>query len=304
MQGDEVGKSVLGYFVPAAVVPVTDSFDWQSLLMRLKRGKWLVAGSTLLLATAFGFLAIFSVRMYRAETVVAIVEEDGAAISGGVSGQLGRLAGLAGLNIGGGSTNRLELLAFLSSRQLAATFIEREQLMPLLFPERWDSGAKAWRTNKVTGEPTMDEAVSRLRRNVLDIEQDAVSGMVNISVEHRDPAMAASLANAFVAAGNSEMRSRVSREATKGLEFLNRELSTTQNVEIRQAMYELVQRQLNSKMLTSVREEYAYKIVDPAIVPDAKRFVRPLPLVYVAIGAFFGAFLGCCLAVRRRKASS
>jgi uncharacterized protein involved in exopolysaccharide biosynthesis len=299
MQSNEQRDQIVGYFIPASPVPMEGLYDWSALTRRVLKRKWVVAVTTLLFAVAFGVVAAYSQRIYRAEALVTLVEQDGTSVSASMTGQLGRLASLAGVNLGAGSGNKQELLAFLTSRSLLSTYIEREQLMPVLFPDRWDSDKSKWRDDLSAKPPTMDEAVETLRRFVIDVTQDRLSGLVVISADHRNPAMAAQLVNRFIAVGNAEVRARVANEATRSLEFLDHELAATQNVDVRRAIFELMQQQLSSRMLTSVREDYAYKIVDPAFVPDDKRFERPRRVVYVAIGAFLGLLLGCLYAIVR-----
>jgi len=45
-------------------------------------------------------------------------------------------------------------------------------------------------------------------------------------------------------------------------------------------------------MLASVRQEYALKIIDPALPSDADRPVRPRKVLYSALGLSAGALMG------------
>src|SRR5690606_19017487 len=78
---------------------------------------------------------------YRAEAVLAPTEESRAS---GLPSGLSGLAGIAGLNLGSGSSSA-EALAMLRSRAFIEEFIEDNELLPVLFPEAWDSQAKQWR---------------------------------------------------------------------------------------------------------------------------------------------------------------
>ena len=57
-------------------------------------------------------------------------------------------------------------------------------------------------------------------------------------------------------------------------------------------IYNLIEEQTKNIMLANVREEYAFKIVDPAIVPEIR--VRParrkIAIMGLLVGLLFGSF--------------
>lgn len=303
-EGDTQGSSapVIGYFVSLPVTPVSDAFTWMSVIRAVWRYKPLIAVTSIALGLAFWWLGSFVKPVYRAEAVVALVEQDGASGAPAVSGQLGRLASLAGVSIGGSGSGRQELWAVLGSRALYATFIQRENLLPVLFPGSWDAQHGQWLNsdNTKAAAPTMDQGIERLRRSVLKVVMDRDTGLVKISAEHSDPQAAARLANALIKVGNEEVRAKVATEASRSLEYLEKQMSNTQDVETRQLIAQLMQRQISTRMLTSVRSDYAYKVVDPAFQPDRERYIRPRRALYAALGMFLGFFLSCLWVVWRK----
>ena len=56
-------------------------------------------------------------------------------------------------------------------------------------------------------------------------------------------------------------------------------------------------------MLAKVRDDYAFRVIDPAVTPEEGRFVRPKRLLLLAAGIVFGAFL-CVFAVLLRASWS
>jgi capsular polysaccharide biosynthesis protein len=81
-------------------------------------------------------------------------------------------------------------------------------------------------------------------------------------------------------------------EIDKNMRFLNQELQAAQVVELRTAIAQVMQAQVSERMLASVRQEYALKIIDPALPSDADRPVRPRKVLYCALGLSAGSFLG------------
>jgi uncharacterized protein involved in exopolysaccharide biosynthesis len=304
IEGDAKDKSapVIGYFVSLPATPVVDAFSWIAVIRALWKFKALVVVVSVVLGLAFWWLGSFVKPVYRAEAVVAIVEQEGASGAPAVAGQLGRLASLAGLNLGGSGSGRQELWAVLSSRALYATLIEKEDLLPVLFPANWDAQRKEWRASdgKTSPVPTLDRGIEKLRRSVFKVVMDRETGLVKISAEHAEPDTAMRLVNVLIKIGNEEVRAKVANEATRSLDYLGKEMSTTQDVETRQLIAQLMQRQISTRMLTSVRSDYAYKVVDPAFQPDRDRYIKPRRALYAALGMFLGFLLSSLWVVWRK----
>ena len=59
-------------------------------------------------------------------------------------------------------------------------------------------------------------------------------------------------------------------EANSAIEYLRKQLESTQLVEMQRVFYDLIESQTRISMLADVREEYVFQVVDPAVVPDEK----------------------------------
>ena len=145
----------------------------------------------------------------------------------------------------------------------------------------------------------MDGSVRRISR-------DAASGLVTMSIDWKDPNKASDWANGMIQAVNLHLRSRAVVEAEKSIEFLNTELSRTSAVEARSAMFSLMETQIQKIMLANVREEYAFRVIDPAAPAELDNFVKPnrplLAVLGLAIGIIMAAVLALFLAVREALA--
>jgi LPS O-antigen subunit length determinant protein (WzzB/FepE family) len=301
---DREDRPVLGYFVPVPAHDVRDDLALSALFRQCWRGRWIIFGCTFVVAALFIAWATFSGKYYRATAVVSIVRPDGNVDGGaGLGGQLGALAAAAGLRAGNANANREEFIAFLKSRRLQARFIESENLLPVLYADRWDSTKQAWKSADPSQVPSLDEAVEKLRRELIDIEIDKVTGLLSVSFEARDRRAVAKWTTNYIDLANRAIRGRTTAESERSLEFLNRELQETQPVAVQQAIYGLIQSQLNSKMLASVREEYAFRTIDNATEPSVKRPERPVRRAYAVVGAFLGMLLGAILAIWRARKS-
>jgi uncharacterized protein involved in exopolysaccharide biosynthesis len=216
-----------------------------------------------------------------------------------VTGQLGGLAALAGIGLGN-DDDRSEAIATLQSRALISTFIEQHKLLPMIFADKWDAAAGRWRTTDPADTPSLNDGYRRFDQKIRSVTEDRRTGVVTLTITWRDPKLAADWANELAARVNREMRDRAIGEARRSLEYLNRELDKTQVVDLRQPIYRLIENRINTVMLANVRDEYAFKIVDPATPPDADDYSRPLHWLFALAGATLGALAGAAWAFRRR----
>ena len=261
--------------------------DIARVLGRLK-GYWL-GGAVLGLAVA---LAIgFLMRpVYRATVVVMPVsgQEIG---NSAVAGLLSQFGGAGGLGLGDNS-QRDEALAVLKSRQFAQQLISDEKLLPVFFADRWDAASGKWSETDPERIPTDWDAWLYFDRTVRTVLEDQDRGLVTIRVEWFDPAQAARWANLMVARVNEDLRVRKLRQLESSLAFLQAELSRTQLVELRTAIGQVMESQINERMLANVRSEYAFRVIDPAVAADIDQPERPKKLLLAALGLSAGALLG------------
>jgi uncharacterized protein involved in exopolysaccharide biosynthesis len=286
-----------------------DEIDLVELAVTLWKGKWLIIGITAVFAVVAVIVSLMMSNMYRSEIVLAPANAES---SGGISalaGQFGGLAGLAGINLGGsGGVDKTTLtLEVMKSRAFIADFIRRHELaVPLIAATGWnfDTGweidedlyneqNKQW-VRQVSGRqpviPSDLELVEAFREDVLAVSQDAKSQIVRVSVELMSPSEAKKWATWLVEDVNTYMRERDTAEAAKSIEYLQGQLEKTSLAEMKQIFYELIEEQTKSMMLAQVRDEYALKIIDPAVVPETK--ISPKRALISMVAGILGAIFG------------
>lgn len=274
-----------------------------AVIVRAISSRKRVFALTALIVTAIAVTVAFVMpRAYRTEIVVMPVTAEGDAV--GISSMLGQFSDLAGLGglFGGGASRREENIAVLRSRALAAQFIEREQLMPVLFAEQWDEKGAKWK--KSTDKPGMAEAVRKFEREVRYIGEDKRTGLVRVSITWTDRNQAARWANALVHMADANLRDRAISDAERSIAYLENESRKTQVVELKQAMYRLLENQIKAVMYARAKNEYAFRVIDPARIPDADDFVRPKRFLVILVGLLLGVLLGMCAAVLLNRPSS
>ncbi len=239
-------------------------------------------------------LALTATQIYRSETQVVPAADNSASnpLSSLVSG-LPNIGGLNALSNKGGS-GLAEAIATIKSQQFTVEFIEEQNLLPVLFADQWDASAKKWDVDEPEQIPSLADGYILFSSEVRKIveEDDTI---VTLAIEWSDPQLSADWANALVAKLNLRMREKAISEADRTIAFLQEELLKTNVVEIRQAIFSMMENQLNTRTVASVREEYSFRVISPAIAPEPDRFIRPQRLFMVIMGGIFGMAFGVFL---------
>jgi len=253
------------------------------------------------LSFAFGVLifiaSAFMTPVYRAEVLVVPAEESGGgSLSAMLSnfGGLGRLAGLGGA----GPTRKDEALAMLRSRSFVSAFIESNDGFEILYPELWDSEAGSWGLPNGQ-EPSEQDRYLKFTESVLNVSENKETGIIEVSISLHDRLVAAQWANTIVRMLNEKFREYVATEAQSSIEYLYGELGKASSVELRQVIHRLIETQIQTVMLTNVRKEFVFRVIDPAVAPDADFTIAPRRALLAFIGLIIGGFLGLSIALVR-----
>lgn len=260
---------------------------------RLWARKWWVVGSVMLFAVAFVASTFLMTPKYRAKTVLipTSMEQSGMGLLASALGQLGGLASLAGINLGGGDTQMEEALAVLGSREFTESFIRDKNLMPILFERRWDKEKQQWRGSRQKW-PTISSAYKFFNRKVKRVSRDSKTGLVTLEIEWKDPVLAAEWANELVERLNAEMRARAIERTNASVGYLQKELEATTAVDTRASINRLMESQLNQRMFANVTKEYAFRVVDRALPPDLQDKVWPRRGLMLILGGIVGFVVG------------
>jgi uncharacterized protein involved in exopolysaccharide biosynthesis len=236
---------------------------------------------------------------YTAEVVISpSASEPGSAGLGGLgalASQYSGLASLAGIAIEGGGEE--EAVAVLQSELLTRTYIEEQNLLPVLYADEWDASARRWKSSDPDKEPTLWKANQFFKREVREVTEDLKTGLFTLAIEWRDPNVAAKWANDLVKLTNSYLQTKAIRESERNIAYLNEQAAKTDVVEARRVIYTLLQEEMNRQMLARGRDEYALKVVDPAFVPESPS--SPSPIVLALAGLLIAALLAVAWIVAR-----
>lgn len=295
-----------GYY-PAGPQYQEDEVDLQELFSIVWKGKWIIIAITFVFAVGSILIALSLPNEYKA---TALVQPNDSGSGGGLAslaGQFGGLASLAGINLRAGeSSDAVIAMEILKSWGFAEQFIEKHDLaVPIFAAEEWNQS-----TNKMiideelydpqqnkwvreapkgkTVKPTSWELYEKFKDR-LAISQDKETGLVSISVTHYSPVIAKQWTDWLVEDINQHMKERALKEANQSIKYLEEQINQTSVAEIRTVFSELIQEQHKTKMLAQVSDEYVFKTISEAKVPEEK--ASPKRALIVILGVFLGGIL-------------
>lgn len=277
-----------------------DEIDLFQIWARLVENKWIVITTTLLGLLVATALAFIMTPKYEAKLVASSAEESKS--SGGIGalgGQLGGLAELAGVSLGGGG-NKDAALAYLKSRVFIEGFIKENGLMEILYAKQWDATNKKWLVDDPKKIPTSWKAYRQFSNNILDVQQEKKTGLITLTITWKNRDQAVEWANSLIKRANENLRNRSISDTEKSLSYLEKELQKTSIVEVQNTIFRVMESQIKTMMMANTQEQFAFKVIDPAMAVDEDAFVKPKRPLIIATGGIGGLFLGILLVFIRQ----
>ena len=286
-----------------------DEIDLSELFSVIWQGKWLIIAITAVFAIGSVVFAIMQPNIYKSEVLLApAAEEQGGGLSA-LASQFGGLASLAGVNLGGkGGTDKTQLaIEVLKSRQFTSEFIQKHNILAdLMAAKKWNREQDTLIYNEddysvetntwlreveapLKPEPSMQEAY-KVFSKIFTVNSDKETGMVTLALEHLSPTVAQKWVAWLVQDINKVMKERDVAEANRSSEFLNKQIALTNVADIKTILYKLVEEQAKTIMFAEVRDEYVFKTIDPALVPEEK--AKPKRALICVLGTMLGGMLG------------
>tara|TARA_R110001592_G_scaffold53617_5_gene164408 strand:+ start:927 stop:1886 length:960 start_codon:yes stop_codon:yes gene_type:complete len=284
-----------------------DEIDLRELFATLWQGKWIIVAITFIFAMAGVVYALYKPNIYQSSVLLAPAQEEGGSISG-LSGQLGGLASLAGISLGGGSSSQTVIAKeVLQSRAFITEFIHRHKLVKAIIAVKgWNEETNEWVYDRSVYNPGADEwlvdsdgksqkptdweLVEAFKEDHLSVSEAKDTGMITVSVKHFSPIAAKQWAKWLVQDINEHMRKQDVGEAKASITYLEEKLSETNIAGMQQMFYQLIESETRTVMLASAQKEYIFKTVDPAVVPEEE--VEPKRVLIVIVSTILGGMLG------------
>ncbi|NCO14470.1 MAG: LPS O-antigen length regulator [Thiomicrospira sp.] len=295
-----------------------DEIDLAELWAALYQRKILILGLAAGLAVLVAIYSLTLPNQYKASALLAPASSES---GGGLASQYGGLASLAGISLPKGETTTAQTaMAVMQSRKFLSEFIAENKLKQQLFFKQWDADnaewvqsfsligtIKGWFASDAPagplyegqevlepGEPSMWNTV-KLFSGMLSISEGKDDGMITVSIEWTDPVQARDWVTALINRVNTQMRVQQIEESQKTIDYLQEQLQKTQLVEIKTVAYKLIEQNMKNMTLAKTQQNFVFKVIDPAVVPEEKS--APKRSLMVAVALVLGGMLGIFIAL-------
>ncbi len=283
----------------------TDEVSLGELFAILWQGRVVVITVTLVFAFASVFYALSVPDQYRATVVLAPAQSDGGGLSGAL-GQLGGLASLAGVNIGGSDGGETQIAqqimrswgfidGFINQYDLAVEIFAAEGWREasdeiLIDTDIYDVSSATWliEDDGVLRPPTSWE-LFKVFADMLTVSEDKKTGLVSVSIEYYSPLLAKQWLDMYLIAINEHMQRRQVKKVSRNIEYLEDQIAKTSIAEMQGVFYTIIEEQIKSKMLAEASPNYAFAVVNPSMVPEEKS--QPKRALICVLGTLLGGIL-------------
>ncbi len=262
-------------------------------------------------------ISIYMPNIYRSSAVI-LPAKSGKMPSLGI-GLLGPISEMIPIPT---SSSSSEIISRLKSRELYERLIQKYNLLPVLFYKIWDPEKKTWikkgfsiksivfypmkimsklanrgkpgfGNSTEEGIPTIDDGIRKLRKMV-NVQQDRKLGTITVSVDFEDPVIATKILSWILKELKDAMTDQAIDIAQRTIKALEEQLPKVSDPLIKQKIYNLMAKQVETISLAKVSENFAFKIIDRPRVPDKK--YKPKRSLIVVVSFVSSLFLAIFLA--------
>jgi LPS O-antigen subunit length determinant protein (WzzB/FepE family) len=288
-----------------------DEIDLRELFGVLWAGKIKIIAITAVFAVASVIYALSVPNQYKATALLAPAQSSGGGLSGAL-GQLGGLASLAGVSLGGGESSEGQIAqeimkswsyieGFIADNNIAVEVYAAEGWSKgsnelQIDADLYDTATKTWLVeNNNTGEvgPPSSWKLFESFSERLAVSEDEKSGLVSVSIEYYSPLIAKQWVDMYVESINRFMQQRQVDKVTRNIAYLQEQIGKTSIAEMREVFYTIIEEQTKSKMLAEASPDYAFVAVSPSMVPEEKS--QPKRALICILGTLLGGMLSVLL---------
>jgi len=280
-----------------------DEIDLRELFAVLWAGRIKIVAITAIFAIVSVIYALSIPNQYKATALLSSADSSGGGLSGAL-GQLGGLASLAGVSLGGGESSEGQIAQeIMQSWSFIEGFVEDNNLAVGVYAaDGWDKSSNELQINsglydvsksQWLVEPPSSWSLFKTFSGILSVSEDKKSGLVSVSIEYYSPLIAKQWLDLYVAAINEHMQKREMAKVTRNIEYLQAQIKKTNIAEMQEVFYTIIEEQIKSKMLAEASPEYAFLAVSPSMVPEEKS--QPKRALMCILGTLLGGMLSVLL---------
>ena len=150
----------------------------------------------------------------------------------------------------------------------------------------YDSDKKEWVLGDAELHFSFHEIYEKFIINHIEVQRDQLSKLTTISIYHSSPYVAKRWLDMILLKINTIMRDKKLIESRKSVDFLNKQLNETNIKELRAAISNSIEKELNTLMYAQISSDYIFKVIDSPRVSSVQ--AKPNKKSIVIIGTIAG----------------
>ena len=288
-----------------------DEIDLLVLFKEIWKKRIFIFIATAIISLSSIIYALSLTNYYTSESILNIRDSKDSSM---VNNSFG-LSSMIGLNLfGETNSSASEIIELIQSREFVKRLIRFEDVLPsLLAIESYDSSSKKltfdsdvydsitkkWVRNVNQNQPSKPSYLEahRAYSEMLDVSVDKVSGLISLKFEHVSPIFAQKILSLIIQEANNFNREMDIKNTNLALSHFEKELSKTSLLEMKESINQLIETQLETRMMASIYDDYILVSIEPPFVPDRRS--KPSRSFIVIFSTLIGGLMSLLYVVIR-----
>lgn len=279
-----------------------DEIDLKELFSTIWNNKFKIVFFTFIVTSLTIIYTLSIPNSYKSSTILVPQGQSKSSLGG-----LGALAGMAGIDISGGSELSVSasfntiLNNFTFQKYIINKYNLSEQLITkqenLVFALGYDSIYNLLNSkNENEIDPKSKEEIEydtfESLKNILNVSEDKKSGIITLSAEYTDRFLTKKLVDIYLIEITSHLRKLEMNNVNKQIEYYNKEIQITQDINIQQQLSQLVSGLVQKKVLSKANTFYNVKQLTKPQVSFIKEKTKPKRGLIVVVSFVTSIILG------------
>jgi uncharacterized protein involved in exopolysaccharide biosynthesis len=284
-----------------------DEIDLKELAKTIGRYKWSILFFAFFVTSLAVLFALSKPNEYESKTLLMPQENAKPSLGGG----LAALAGMAGVDVGGGGAPGAEesfnallnnydfMKAFIEKYQIHTKLVSPQSIQNYQFALGYDKVYKFMNNKNDKGKEdkqiSQDELIFNTFQDLsktITIAADKKSGIITMSAKHNDPYMAKFLVESFLSYASNYLKSKDMKDNDKQIAYYNEAMRNTSDIALKVKLAELSSALIQKKVLSDVNEFYNVKQFTKPQIAYVKDKVGPKRALIVVVAFVTSLILG------------
>jgi len=276
---------------------VEDEIDLSNILRVLWKRKFLMIFIIFIISLCGLIYIYFQDNIYMSKAVLRPVQNGTSQQNSSMMSNLGSLASLAGLSIGGGGgiTPYNTMNAIMQDTDFIYDFVKKNNFEQKVV-ENYES-KKDKKKYKENPKYYIYESV----KNDLVFKENAKTGLITIAYNNKDREFAKQFIDKILFTVSNEYKTLDMLNMDIRIDNYKKEISQTDDITLKNKLAEIVTGLIQNKVVSNAQEFYGFEIVTPSFIPDDIDYVKPNKPILFGVFFVFGSIIAILSALLLEK---